>query len=676
VDPAAWVGRSLDGRYVVESVLGVGGMGTVLRAKHQFTGVPVAIKVLRQELASDPEVQSRFLAEAQAPNAINHPAIVKVLDAGRTADGILYMAMELLVGRSLRVAVTRRDLPPDQIKRVMNELLTALGHAHARGFVHRDLKPDNVFLCAPNDEVKLLDFGIAKVLDDARRTQAGTLLGTPAYMAPEQFADASNVDSRADLWAIGVMLYEMVTGRLPLAAATPNEMMMAVAGGQVTPIRAVLPSASTEVAQFFDRALARDPRRRFGAAIELALALSALSLPIASARVQAIGAPGVSGTVATAASGGTVASVAPASPPAYAPASSPAGVPAYVPAASSAPVTGVAAAPLPMAASPALVPAAAATHVPASAPPPAHVTSPPASGSRGALKAVLIGGALAIVGIAIGLVIASSGGSNKPVVATAADATHDPSPDKPRIDPPRATNPESSDPSKPVPTDPTKPDVAKPGPPKPAPDLTKPSPTNPTKPDPSKPTNPTKPDVAKPGPNPTKPDVVKPGPTNPAKPEPGIPATPDPKPTPPTNIVTAPDRTTCEARCSKARQCGTHLNNCVDDCLARPQMAECLRLGETSCADGALCGARLLCGGRGPQGNQSCGQVVLCQLGCASTFGGANNPQAFNCGCDCTTQLHPSQILTLGRINACVFRCNFDQTCINSSCGAQTAACQ
>ncbi len=276
MDPAAWIGKTIDGRYVVESVLGVGGMGTVLRAKHAFTGMPVAVKLLRPELQLDPDIQTRFLAEAKAPNAIGHPAIVQVLDAGRTADGLLYMAMELLVGRSMRVALQRRELSPEVGRRVVLDLLVALGHAHSRGFIHRDLKPDNVFLCGAGYDVKLLDFGIAKVLDDVRRTSAGALLGTPAYMAPEQLADASGVDNRADLWAIGVIVYEMMTGRLPLPATTPNEMLVALASAEPTPIRTYLFNVSREVEQFFERALARDPRRRFGAAAELAQALAPL----------------------------------------------------------------------------------------------------------------------------------------------------------------------------------------------------------------------------------------------------------------------------------------------------------------------------------------------------------------------------------------------------------------
>ncbi|HEY1546238.1 MAG TPA: serine/threonine-protein kinase, partial [Kofleriaceae bacterium] len=204
-DGDPWVGRVIDGRYAIEAVLGRGGMGVVLRARHKFTGSLVAVKMLHADLTRDPQIEARFLAEARASNAIDHPAIVKVLDAGRTRESELYLVMELLVGQPMRSAVSRR-LGPPAIKRITLELLDPLGAAHARGFVHRDLKPENVFLADPDGAVKLLDFGIAKVLDPSKTatigTQAGVVLGTVAYMAPEQLHDAASVDARADLWAL------------------------------------------------------------------------------------------------------------------------------------------------------------------------------------------------------------------------------------------------------------------------------------------------------------------------------------------------------------------------------------------------------------------------------------------------------------------------------------------
>ena len=374
MDPATWIGKTIDGRYLVEAVIGRGGMGIVLRAKQTFTGVHVALKLLHRELQLDPEIQARFLAEAKAPNQIGHRSIVSVVDAGRTPDGILYIAMELLVGRSLRTSLQRGELSPELQKRVMLDLLEALGHAHARGFIHRDLKPDNVFLCGPQNDVKLLDFGIAKVLDDARKTATGALLGTPAYMAPEQLANAAAVDSRADLWAIGVIAYEMMTGRLPIPGRNANEVLVALASAEPTPIRAYLPNVSPAVEQFFARCLARDPRMRFGAASEVAQALA----PLSFAPPQA----SPTGTMATAATGypaATAASVAPVAP---------------------------------------LAPSMVATHVPIApayaAPPQAPVGQP----SRSRALWIVAGGAVLL--ILVGIAIAVSGRKAPAVPADAA----------------------------------------------------------------------------------------------------------------------------------------------------------------------------------------------------------------------------------------------------------------
>ena len=276
-----WTGRIIDGRYAVESVIGAGGMGLVLKAHHKFTGAEVAVKVLKSDLALDPEIQMRFLAEARAPNTIGHPGIVNVIDAGKAPDGLLYLVMELLVGRPLRVAMARGELTAPDARRVLLELLDALNAAHARGFVHRDLKPENVFLSGPAQQVKLLDFGIAKVLDAgiARvRTATNAQLGTPAYMAPEQFHDPSGVDARADLWAVGIMAYEMLAGRLPFRADTIQAMLIAIATQNFDPITMHLPSCPPAISQFFDRALARDRAQRFATAVDMAMALGALPL--------------------------------------------------------------------------------------------------------------------------------------------------------------------------------------------------------------------------------------------------------------------------------------------------------------------------------------------------------------------------------------------------------------
>jgi serine/threonine-protein kinase len=203
--------------------------------------------------------------------------------------------MELLVGSSLRQQMQRGPVTLGVIRRIGMELLDVLAAAHARGVVHRDIKPENVFLVSPGPEmnsgpsisgpdgtVKLLDFGITKLLTSGQsllpRTQAGVVLGTIAYMAPEQLADARGVDARADLWAVGVMLYELLSGRRPYRGTNVEDLLRALVGEEPDPIRAALPTATPDLGAFFARSLARDPARRFASAGEMAQAFARLSL--------------------------------------------------------------------------------------------------------------------------------------------------------------------------------------------------------------------------------------------------------------------------------------------------------------------------------------------------------------------------------------------------------------
>jgi serine/threonine protein kinase len=263
-------GRVIDDRYEVEAIIGKGGMGVVARARHRYTHAHVALKTLHPHLRLEGDLAARFLAEARAPAAIGHPNIVAVSDAGVAKDGVLYLAMELLEGESLRARL-RKPLPLAEAKRICVELLSALGAAHAAGFVHRDLKPENVFL-TKEGAVKLLDFGIAKVLADgiARgETAFGTVMGTIAYAAPEQLRDASAVDGRADLWAMGVIFYELVTGELPYVATTFSAMLLKVLSEPPRP-------APPALQPLFARALARDAKDRFQTAAEMSAAISEL----------------------------------------------------------------------------------------------------------------------------------------------------------------------------------------------------------------------------------------------------------------------------------------------------------------------------------------------------------------------------------------------------------------
>jgi serine/threonine protein kinase len=221
------LGRTLDGRFTILAKLGAGSMGTVYRARQHAMGRDVAIKILRGDKAVDDQSKGRFLREARANSLLASPHTVTVFDFGQAASGELFLAMELLEGESVGQRIQRMTrIPTEQALETCRQALRSLGEAHAKGIIHRDLKPDNLFYAkvvggGANEElVKVLDFGIAKVLGDnkdpmnAVETQAGTVFGTPRYMSPEQ-AQGKPLDGRSDLYALGVILYHMLTGRPP-----------------------------------------------------------------------------------------------------------------------------------------------------------------------------------------------------------------------------------------------------------------------------------------------------------------------------------------------------------------------------------------------------------------------------------------------------------------------------
>jgi len=258
------IGKVLADRFEMLDRIGEGGMGTVYKARQVSVDRIVAIKVLNPGIANDPQWVPRFINEAKACSKLQHPNTVRLIDFGQTREGLLFMAMEFLDGMALRTVIDRFGrMQPARVMKIISQCCQSLAEAHNFGIIHRDIKPDNLFLVSLGgqpDFVKVLDFSVAKLKQSsgsAMQTQAGVVFGTPNYMSPEQ-GRGLPLDARSDIYALGIVAYEMLMGRPPFSSQNPMEVLAMHVRTPVPPMQGV----PDRVAQVVTRALAKDPAHR------------------------------------------------------------------------------------------------------------------------------------------------------------------------------------------------------------------------------------------------------------------------------------------------------------------------------------------------------------------------------------------------------------------------------